>query len=117
MATVDVTMLVAAPALVWALRIAGDTGAREPSRPPAPDTPVLGIAFARGCRRVAHRGGLRAGHPTAAVVIVVTALVASGCLSATPPKTPNQREAERHAPRIVVPPPVGEATPRPAPSS
>ncbi len=29
----------------------------------------------------------------------------AGCLTATPPKTPNQREAERTAPRVVVPPP------------
>jgi hypothetical protein len=45
----------------------------------------------------------------------VLALVASGCLTATPPKTPNQREAERRAPRVVVPlPPDAGRTPRPA---
>lgn len=53
---------------------------------------------------------------TAVVTALVgAALVTSGCLSATPPKTPDQREAERRAPRVVVPPPVGERTPRPAP--
>ena len=53
---------------------------------------------------------------TAVVTALVgAALVASGCLSATPPKTPDQREAERRAPRVVVPPPVGERTPHPAP--
>ncbi|MCC6767020.1 MAG: hypothetical protein IT293_20380 [Deltaproteobacteria bacterium] len=49
-----------------------------------------------------------------AALAVLLACALAGCLSATPPKTPNQREAERRAPRIVVPPPVGERTPRPA---
>jgi len=32
-----------------------------------------------------------------------------------PPKTSNQRAAERAAPKIDVPPPPPQATPRPAP--
>ncbi|MEB2284508.1 MAG: hypothetical protein OZ922_07515 [Myxococcales bacterium] len=48
---------------------------------------------------------------------MVLAGVLAGCLSATPPKTPNQRRAERRAPRIVVPPPVGERTPHPGPDA
>jgi hypothetical protein len=40
----------------------------------------------------------------------------TSCLSATPPKTPNQRAAERAAPAVVVPPPPDAGrTPRPAP--
>ena len=49
------------------------------------------------------------------VTSCLLALVASGCLSATPPKTPNQRAVERDAPRVVVPPPPDAGrTPRPA---
>lgn len=116
MGTVHAAILAAAAALAWTLRIARRTVAPLPSRAPTPATPVRGVALAGGRGRLAHRRALGGGK-AAAAIIVATALVASGCLSATPPKTPNQREAERHAPRIVVPPPVGEATPRPAPPS
>ncbi|MEO6030239.1 MAG: hypothetical protein ABIR79_25500 [Candidatus Binatia bacterium] len=55
-------------------------------------------------RRVAARVG-----------VCAFALVVSGCLSATPPKTPNQRAAERAAPHVIVPPPPDAGrTPRPA---
>jgi hypothetical protein len=50
-------------------------------------------------------------------LVLALAVVACGCLTATPPKTPNQRAAERHAPRVVVPPPPDAGrTPRPAPA-
>lgn len=82
------------------------------------NTVLLGLLLARGVRwmrgRPTHRAGITAA--TIAAFGSAAALAASSCLSATPPKTPNQREAERHAPRVVVPPPVGERTPRPAPA-
>ena len=42
---------------------------------------------------------------TGAVVALVSLLLASGCLSATPPKTPNQRAVERAAERTEPPVP------------
>jgi len=51
-------------------------------------------------------------------LVCALALAATGCLSATPPKTPNQREAERNAPHVVAPPPPDAGrTPRPAPGA
>jgi hypothetical protein len=49
---------------------------------------------------------------TAVVAIALATL--AGCLSATPPKTPNQRAVERAAPRVT-PPPVPDADRRPVP--
>lgn len=50
------------------------------------------------------------------VVTVVLLGGAAGCLTDTPPKTPNQRDAERNAPVVAVPPPPDAGrTPRPAP--
>lgn len=80
----------------------------------AVNTALLGLLFAGG-RWLISRGMPRT--RTTIAVSFVLALAASGCLSATPPKTPNQRAVERNAPRVVVPPPVGERTPRPAPAS
>jgi hypothetical protein len=56
--------------------------------------------------------------PATPVVALACALGlgAAGCLTDTPPKTPNQRDAERNAPVVVVPPPPDAGrTPRPAP--
>ena len=64
----------------------------------------------------ARRAMVERTAPTGLAASLVLLLLASGCLSATPPKTPNQRAAERNAPHVVVPPPVGERTPRPAPT-
>jgi hypothetical protein len=50
-----------------------------------------------------------------AALALVLALTVPACLSATPPKTPNQREVERRAPHVVPPPPPDAGrTPRPA---
>ena len=43
---------------------------------------------------------------TLALAIIVVLAATSGCLRAGPPKTPNQREAERDANRTTAPPPV-----------
>jgi hypothetical protein len=53
-----------------------------------------------------------------ATVLTLIALAVTACLSATPPKTPNQRAVERDAPHVVPPPPpdVGHV-PRPAPDA
>jgi hypothetical protein len=48
-------------------------------------------------------------------VVVAMVLGTTGCLTDTPPKTPNQRDAERNAPAVAVPPPPDAGrTPRPA---
>lgn len=55
--------------------------------------------------------------PATPVVALACALGlgATGCLTDTPPKTPNQRDAERNAPVVAVPPPPDAGrTPRPA---
>jgi hypothetical protein len=52
---------------------------------------------------------------TARGVLVLLVAVAAGCLRVAPPKTPNQRAAERAAPKVDVPPPPPQPTPRPAP--
>jgi hypothetical protein len=50
-----------------------------------------------------------------ACLVSTLALATSACLSATPPKTPNQRAVERNAPHVVAPPPPDAGrTPRPA---
>lgn len=76
----------------------------------AVNTALLGFLFAGGRWAIIRS---RARTSTTAAMIAA-ALAASGCLSATPPKTPNQRAVERNAPHVVVPAPVGERTPRPA---
>lgn len=55
----------------------------------------------------------RRGDRLAACMLALTLM---GCLTDTPPKTPNQRDAERNAPVVSVPPPPDAGrTPRPAP--
>jgi hypothetical protein len=50
-------------------------------------------------------------------LMAAACVLATGCLTATPPKTPNQRAVERAAPRIVPPPPPDAGRhPRPASS-
>jgi hypothetical protein len=65
------------------------------------------------------RGGARRRSRWAAIVgaggIALVAVATTGCLGATPPKTPNQRAVERDAPPVAVPPPPDAGrTPRPA---
>jgi hypothetical protein len=73
------------------------------------NTAVLGLILAGWRWQRARRAA-----PALALCGALT-LGASACLSATPPKTPNQREAERHAPRAIVPPPPDAGrTPHPA---
>lgn len=72
------------------------------------NTAVLG-GFITRLRR--HRKSL-----ATTAVILSCALATHGCLTDTPPKTPNQRDAERNAPVVAVPPPPDAGrTPRPAP--
>lgn len=53
---------------------------------------------------------------TLALLAVTVVLAAnSGCLRAGPPKTPNQREAERDAQRTKAPPPVPAPAREPPP--
>lgn len=48
-------------------------------------------------------------------IVITIVLGVPGCLTDTPPKTPNQRDAERNAPVAAVPPPPDAGrTPRPA---
>jgi hypothetical protein len=49
------------------------------------------------------------------LMLITIAMLGAGCIAVAPPKTPNQRAAERAAPKVDVPPPSAEATPRPAP--
>jgi hypothetical protein len=48
-------------------------------------------------------------------VTVVLATTMTGCLRAGPPKTPNQREAEREARRTSAPPPLPAPAREPPP--
>jgi hypothetical protein len=49
-----------------------------------------------------------------ALLVLLVATLAGGCLRVAPPKTPNQRAVERAAPKVDVPPPPPQRTPRPA---
>jgi hypothetical protein len=49
----------------------------------------------------------------AVIAIVVAGCGATGCLSATPPKTPNQRAVERAERPVPLPSPPPEPPPRP----
>ena len=49
------------------------------------------------------------------LLVLLVATLAGGCLRVAPPKTPNQRAAERAVPKVEVPPLPLQATPRPAP--
>jgi hypothetical protein len=49
---------------------------------------------------------------TLAVLMIVT--LAAGCLTATPPKTPNQRAVERAERPVPLPSPRPEPPPKPA---
>lgn len=78
------------------------------------NTAILGMLITRLRSLMAHR---RAPHgTTVAAIACALALGVGGCLTDTPPKTPNQRDAERNAPAVAVPPPPDAGrTPRPAP--
>jgi len=77
------------------------------------NTAVLGMLIARLRSSITHRGAPKV--PTAAALACALALGVAGCLTDTPPKTPNQREAERNAPVVAAPPPPDAGrTPRPA---
>lgn len=76
------------------------------------NTAILGMLITGLRSLMAHR---RAPHgTTVAAIACALALGVAGCLTDTPPKTPNQREAERNAPVVAVPPPDAGRTPRPA---
>lgn len=78
------------------------------------NTAIFGMLIARVYSLIAQR---RARHATTLVTLAsALALGVAGCLTDTPPKTPNQRDAERNAPVVAVPPPPDAGrTPRPAP--
>jgi len=77
------------------------------------NTAILGMVLTGLRSRIAPR---RTPHGAAAAGIACAlTLGAVGCLTDTPPKTPNQRDAERNAPVVAVPPPPDAGrTPRPA---